>query len=195
MRDDRVDAYIGRAAPFARPILARLRDWVHAACPEVEETMRWGSPSFTYKGRILAGMAAFKAHARFGFWQSEAAADGTGEGAMRRFGRLTGLADLPDEAAFRAMVDKAMALVEASATQKAKRAPRAPIAMPDDLRDAIDAVPAAAAAWDRFPPGKRRDYMEWVIEAKRPETRAKRIAQAVAWLAEGKARHWKYEKG
>lgn len=194
MRDDRIDAYIEKAAPFARPILGQLRDWIHAACPEAEETMRWSSPSFTYKGRILAGMAAFKAHASFGFWQGEAAAGEKGEGAMGQLGRLTSLADLPDEAAFRAMVEKAMALGETGAKRPAKHVPRAAIAMPDDFNDAIEIAPAAAATWAGFPPGKRHDYLEWVTEAKRPDTRAKRIAQSVEWLAEGKARHWKYEK-
>lgn len=192
MRDERIDRYIESVAPFAQPILRHLRAQVHAACPEVEETMKWSRPSFVYRGKILAGMSAFKAHATFGFWQGEAAAGQSGEGAMGQFGRLTSLADLPDDATLATMTKAAMALIEAGAKRPTKHAPRPAIEMPADFRAAIDAIAAAAATFDGFPPSKRYDYLEWVTEAKRPETRAKRIAQSVEWLAEGKPRHWKY---
>jgi len=193
-RDDRVDAYIGRQADFARPILEQLRERVHAACPDCEEAMKWSMPAFLYKGKQLAGMAAFKAHATFGFWRR---GDGPGgeakPGAMGDFGRLTGLSDLPDEAAFAAMVHKAMALVDAGAKTVRTRTAKPPIDMPQDLAAALRASPAAQASYDSFPPGCRREYLEWVTEAKRPETRARRIAQAVEMMAEGMRRNWKYE--
>lgn len=195
-QDLRVDAYIERANDFAKPILELIRSRVHAACPEAEETLKWGMPTFVYKGESLAGMAAFKAHASFSFWQRgdiAGAPQKQGEG-MGQFGRLTGVYDLPEQAIFAAMVHEACALIDSGAKVRRKTAgPKAGIAMPDDFAAALDAADARAR-FDAFPPGARREYLEWITDAKRPETRAKRIAEAVPWIAEGKKRNWKYEK-
>ena len=195
-RDERVDAYIERQAEFAKPILTKLRAMVHAACPDCDETLKWSMPSFIYKGSILAGMAAFKAHATFGFWQAKLVVGQTGREreAMGSFGRLTRVEDLPDEATMAALIRKAMTLVDTG--EKAPRPvkhPKPALETPPDLLEALAANEAARATFDDFPPSARRDYLDWLADAKRPETRAKRLAQAVEWMAEGKKRHWKYE--
>ena len=196
-RDERVDAYIERQAEFAKPILTKLRAMVHAACPDCDETLKWSMPSFIYKGSILAGMAAFKAHATFGFWQAKLVVGETGREreAMGSFGRLTRVEDLPDEATMAALIRKAMTLVDTG--EKAPRPvkhPKPALETPPDLLEALAANEAARATFDDFPPSARRDYLDWLADAKRPETRAKRLAQAVEWMAEGKRRHWKYEQ-
>jgi uncharacterized protein YdeI (YjbR/CyaY-like superfamily) len=192
--DERVDSYIAGQADFARPILEHLRAAVHAACPECEEAIKWGMPAFLYKGKQLAGMAAFKAHATFGFWQrSGARGEDSKAGAMGDFGRLTSVADLPDAAQLAALIHKNMALIDAGAKTVRNKTVKAPIEMPDDLAAALSAAPAAQATFDAFSPSCRREYLEWVTSAKRPETRTKRIAEAVAMMAEGKKRNWKYE--
>lgn len=193
-KDPRVDAYIAGRADFARPILNHIRAAMHVACPQVEETIKWGVPAFNYKGRPLAGMAAFKAHATLGFWNSS---DVRGEdakaGAMGDFGRIASLADLPNDAALAAIIHTGMAFIDSGAKPVKQPAVRPEPQMPDDLAAALAANAAAQASFDGFPPSARREYLEWVIEAKRPATRAKRIAQAVEWMAEGKKRNWKYE--
>jgi uncharacterized protein YdeI (YjbR/CyaY-like superfamily) len=197
-RDPRIDAYIERQADFARPILGHLREAVRRACPEAEETMKWSMPHFTYRGQILAGMAAFKAHATFGFWRGKEVTGGTGKerDAMGSFGRLTSLDDLPSDETLDALIRKAAKVTTSGtkAPRPAKAPPKPAPETPGDLRSALDASPTAAATFESFPPSCRREYVDWVIEAKRPETRAKRIAQAIEWMAEGKRRHWKYEK-
>lgn len=192
--DPRIDAYLAAVPAFALPILTRLREDVHAACPDVVETIKWSRPHFLLDGKLLCGMSAFKAHCAFGFWEREGAGEGKG-GAMGDFGRIETLADLPPRAELRRQIKAAAALLQAGAprAQKPNRAPRAQLAMPDDFAAALAKVPAAQQTYDTFPPGKQRDYLAWVLEAKREDTRAKRIAQAVAWLAEGKSRNWKYE--
>jgi uncharacterized protein YdeI (YjbR/CyaY-like superfamily) len=195
-RDPRVDAYIASKPDFAQPILAHLRERIHAACPEVEETLKWSMPAFTYKGRILANMAAFKAHASFGFWRSSEVVGETGaeHDAMGQFGRISSISDLPDDPTLDGLIRKAAAVLDAGpAPRKPKHPPKPAPDTPDDLRAALNAEPKAAATFDGFPPSCRREYVEWVVEAKRPETRAKRITQAVEWMAEGKKRNWKYE--
>ena len=195
-RDPRVDSYIARQADFARPILEHLRAAIHAASTEVEESLKWSMPAFLYQGKILANMAAFKAHASFGFWRGREVVGETGaeRDSMGQFGRLTALDDLPPPAELDAMVRKAMAVIDSGpAAPKPKKPPKPELPTPDDLRAALDSAPKAAATYDSFPPGCRREYVEWVTEAKRPETRAKRVAQAVEWMAEGKKRNWKYE--
>lgn len=192
--DPRIDAYLAGAPEFARPILTRLREDVHAACPEVVETIKWSRPHFTLEGKLLAGMSAFKAHCAFSFWEREGAEAGQ-PGAMGDFGRITRLADLPSRPELRKKIQAAATLLQAGAprAQKPNREPRPQLEMPDDFAAALAQTKAAKQHYEAFAPSKQRDYLEWVLEAKREETRAKRIAQAVAWLAEGKSRHWKYE--
>ena len=195
-RDERIDAYIARQADFARPILEHLRAAVRAACPSCEETLKWSAPTFMYGKEQLAMMAAFKAHATFGFWKGSLV---VGENdrqtsAMGQFGRLTSVADLPDDETLHTLIRKAMALTDAGVKPARAKHPKPPIAVPDDLRAALDAESKASATFDAFPPGARRDYLEWITEAKQAATRDKRIAQAVEWMAEGKKRNWKYEK-
>jgi uncharacterized protein YdeI (YjbR/CyaY-like superfamily) len=195
-RDPRIDAYIAKQAEFARPILEHLRMAVHAASPEIEEAIKWGMPHFVYKGKQLANMAAFKAHATFGFWKGAiVAGDLAKDGGMGQFGRLTSLADLPDDSTLATLVRRAMELTDQGVKRVRKAAaPRTPAEPPEDFRTALDANPAAARIFDGFAPSAKRDYVEWVTGAKRPATRASRIAQSVEWIAEGKKRNWKYEK-
>ncbi len=192
--DPRIDAYIEQQADFARPILEHIRAAMHAACPDAEEAVKWSMPAFIYKGKQLAGMAAFKAHATLGFWQrSGVRGEDSKSGAMGDFGRLTSVADLPDEATLAALIHKAMALIDAGARTVRNKIPKPQIEMPDDLSAALAGNSAAHATFDAFPPGCRREYLDWIVSAKRPETRARRIAQAIEQMAQGKKLHWKYE--
>jgi len=204
-RDPRIDAYIAEAAEFARPILEHARDCVHEACPEIEETIKWRMPTFVYGGAILCSMAAFKHHASFGFWNhalvlGDDAKRGEGKGGegkgMGSFGKLTSVRDLPAKRQLLAYLRKAMRLNAEGVKLPSGRktaTPRPLPAVPDDFAAAMRAQPAARSAFDAFAPSHRREYLEWILDAKRPETRARRIAQAVEWLAEGKSRNWKYE--
>ena len=192
--DPRIDAYIARAAGFARPLLVELRARVHAACPDAVETLKWGAPSFTYNGKLLALMAAFKQHVSFNLWHDDAAPAAGERDGMGQFGRLEQLADLPPKRALGTRIRAAMARIDAGEPVRARSAPRAPLPVPDDLRAALSNNVAAQAAFDGFPPGKRREYIEWLLDAKHADTRARRLQQAVEWIAEGKARNWKYAR-
>ena len=193
-RDTRIDDYIASRAPFAQPILAWLRERVHAACPDVEEAIKWSIPAFVYKGKPLANMAAFKAHATFGFWHRQELKTGKEGSAMGQYGRVESLDYLPDAVTLERQIKDAMALTDSGAAPKrAAKPPKPEMPMPPELAEALAADQAASAVFDAFPPGSRRDYIEWIADAKRPETRAKRVAEAIGWLREGKRRNWKYE--
>lgn len=194
--DPRIDAYIERAAPFAQDILRHWRATVHAHCPEVVETIKWGFPNFVYRDKILTGMAAFKAHCSIGFWHGKAAVgEDAKDGAMGDYGRLTALKDLPTKAEQKAAIKRAMQLIEDGVKARPDKpaAPKPALETPEDLLAARGRDAAARKTFDGFPPGQRREYVEWIVEAKKPETRERRIAQAVEWMAEGKRRNWKYE--
>ena len=193
--DPRIDAYIAAQADFARPVLEHIRRVLHRAAPEAEETIKWGMPHFTIGGRIMAGMAAFKAHATLGLWQARdvLGETGTEREAMGQFGRFTSIADLPPEEELETLIRRAADAAAGGPRPREKKAAKAELPMPDDLAAALAANPAAQATFDAFPPSGRREYVEWVVEAKRPETRAKRVRQAAEWIAEGKRRNWKYE--
>ena len=197
--DSRVDAYIAKAAPFAQPVLKHLRALVHQGCPEVVETIKWSHPSFGYQGKILCGMAAFNAHCSFGFWHQEmqellardghAAAEGMGA-----FGKLTGLGDLPKE---RVLLRYIQTAVKWNATDtptrtRPTRKPKPEAAVPADLAAALKKNTPAAATFAAFSTSHRREYIEWITEAKQDTTRQKRLATTLEWLAEGKSRNWKY---
>jgi hypothetical protein len=186
--DPRIDAYIEKSAGFAQPILEHFRSLVHRADPLASETIKWGMPFFEHDGKVLAMMAAFKAHAGIGIFDGTPMSGGTG---MGQFGKLTHVDDLPDAATVIAAIHAALALVMSGApTMRAASTAKPPLAMPADLRAALDAVPVAAAAFDGFPPSAQREYIEWAIEAKQPATRERRIATTVAQCAEGKRRYW-----
>ena len=195
-RDPRIDAYIARQAAFARPILEHLRAAVHAAYPDVEEAIRFGMPAFLHQGKMLCSMAAFKAHAGFRLWKGAlmTATEGIERKATGQLRRITSLADLPDEASLKAMVGKAVALTEQGVRAvRPGRRPKAPPNIPADLRSALAANPDAARQFAAFSPAARHDYVAWIVEAKRPATRARRLADTVARVAEGKTRNWKFE--
>ena len=197
-KNPEVDAYIQNAAPFAQPILKRIRRAYHKACPQIEETIKWGVPCFEYKG-IVGNMGAFKQHVSFGFWKGQLLSDS--HGLLRDAGKATifslkasGPGGLPDEKILIEYIREAVALndkgIKPSRTKKASTRPK----LPADFKAALSRNRAARSTYDGFTPSCQREYVEWINEAKRETTRERRIATAVEWLAEGKKRNWKYER-
>lgn len=186
--DARVDAYIAKSAPFAQPILVHLRALIHRAVPGLDETIKWGMPHFTLNGKNLAGLAAFKAHAALVLHGEGKESDGMGA-----YGKIRSLDDLPPEsemaAALRASAERLVSGVKAP---RKPAAPKLEIAMPEDFSMALSAE--ARAFFDGLAPSHRHEYLDWITGAKRLETRARRIAQAKEWLAEGKRLNWRYER-
>lgn len=186
--DARVDAYISRAQEFARPMLQSLREQAHAICPEAEETIKWGAPSLSYRGKNLCGLAGFKSHVAF-FVQGERKEEGA-EG-MGEFGKMRSMADLPSKAALSKRLKARMKVIEAGPAAP-RKAPKPPPEIPADLAKALKASKPAAATFKALSPTNQRDYVTWITGAKQDATRARRTAQAAEWLAAGKARNWKY---
>jgi uncharacterized protein YdeI (YjbR/CyaY-like superfamily) len=195
-KDPRVDAYIEKSAEFAKPILKHLRKVVHAACPEVEETMKWSFPHFDYRGEMMCSMASFKAHCAFSFWKgSLVLGDKVKDGSMGQLGRITSIEDLPSERTLTSYVKKAAKLNDEGV--KAERGPRRAqhqLEVPEDLTQALKKNKKALTTFEAFPPSHKREYVEWIVEAKREETRKRRLESAVEWIAEGKPRNWKYTR-
>jgi uncharacterized protein YdeI (YjbR/CyaY-like superfamily) len=191
-RDPRIDAYIARAQPFAQPILQQVRERVHAVVPDIEETMKWSHPTYCKGGKIVLGMAAFRAHAAVNFWRGQELGFDAKDGAMGQLGKLASLDDLPAD--LDAMIARAAELsASAPAARKTKHEPKPAPSLHPEFAAALANAPRAKATLDAFPPSAQRDYLEWVSEAKQDATRQKRIADAVQWLSEGKRRNWKYE--
>jgi uncharacterized protein YdeI (YjbR/CyaY-like superfamily) len=201
----KVDGYIAKAQPFAQPILGHLRKLVHKACPGVEEEIKWSRPFFVYRGAILGNMSAFKEHCSFGFWGEEIGAvlrqaDAVKDGAMGSLGRITRVEDLPSDKVMLGWIGEATAFIESgqytspiAARQRVVKAPKPAPDAPPELDAALKKNKKAAAVFAEFSASCKREYVEWIAEAKRAETREKRVAQAVEWMAEGKQRNWKYQ--
>jgi uncharacterized protein YdeI (YjbR/CyaY-like superfamily) len=200
----KVDAYLVKVQPFARPIMEHLRELVHQACPEIEETIKWSRPFFEYHGVILCNMSAFKEHCSFGFWGEEIGAvlreakvlGGDGMGSL---GRIASLKDLPSDKRVLGWIRQAAGFVDKGeytspiAARRKVVKPQKPSVEAPEFTAALHRNKRAAAVFAAFSPSCKREYVEWISEAKRPETRDKRIATAIDWIAEGKQRNWKYQ--
>ncbi len=205
--DPRIDAFIDKSADFAKPILAHLRKLVHTGCPDAEEAIKWGMPAFLYKGEILCHMAAFKAHAVFGFWKGSLVVDAAkaaakagapkAEDGMGQFGKLTSRKDLPGDKAMLGYIKTAMRLTDEgvkSPTRGKNAKPKPPLETPKYFLAAVKKDKRAWACFQALAPSHKREYVEWIKEAKTDATRDSRLATAVEWMAEGKPRMWKYKK-
>jgi uncharacterized protein YdeI (YjbR/CyaY-like superfamily) len=197
-KDPRIDLYIERAADFAKPVLRHIRRLVHAGCPEVEETIKWQHPTFVHKG-MLCGMAAFKQHCALSFWQrkllfkGDRTAKRLADQAMGQFGRITAISDLPAEAVLLRYVREAARLNEEGVKAPARKSrPKPDLVVPEYLATALKKNALAQRAFEEFSPSHKREYVEWLTEAKREETRQNRLETAILWMAQGKPRHWKY---
>ena len=197
-----IDAYIAKAADFAKPILNHLRELVNATCPEVEEKMKWSFPHFDYKGEMMCSMAAFKQHAVFGFWKAALMKDpllletAKSEVAMGHLGRITSLKDLPPDKKIIGWIMEAMALNEKGIKLRAKTksTEKKEIVAPDYFEKILAKNKKASATFNAFSYSHKKEYIEWITEAKTDETRNKRMAQAIEMMTEGKSRNWKYAK-
>lgn len=202
--DPRVDAYIEKAEPFAQSILTYLRELMHAACPRATEAVKWNMPFFVQQGIVLGHMAAFKQHCAFGFWGPEMKnllkKDGLDSSTtMGSLGRITAVKDLPPDKVLLRYMQRAAEMVESGERKKSidrkPSAPKGEARVPSELSAALKKNKLAAKAFERFSPTNRRDYAEWIADAKRPETKEKRVKQAVEWIAQGKGRNCKYQRG
>lgn len=189
-KDPRVDAYIAKSADFARPILQHLRSAVHKACPGVAETMKWSFPHFDYKG-MMCSMAAFKRHCAFRFWKASLMKDParilSSTEAMGHLGKITALKDLPSDKLLIAYIKEAATLNDEGVKIVGRKpAAKKPVRVPADLAHALKRNKKACEAFGQFPPSHKREYIEWITEAKRPETRQKRMTTTLQWLSAGR---------
>jgi uncharacterized protein YdeI (YjbR/CyaY-like superfamily) len=207
MPDKRVDAYIAKAAPFAQPVLTHLRALIHKACPDVVEEMKWSRPFFLHRGTTLCHVAAFKEHCSFGFWGAEMGKvlgeDGlVKEGGMGTLGRITSVKILPPDKKMvgylrlaAEMIDNGLGDNRITVARRVVKAPKEAVETPAEFTVALKKNKAANKVFEGFSPSCKREYAEWIADAKRPETRERRIVQAVEWIAEGKQRNRKYQEG
>jgi uncharacterized protein YdeI (YjbR/CyaY-like superfamily) len=197
--DPRVDAYINKSAAFAQPVLTHLRELVHKTVPDVEESIKWSMPFFTYKGQMYGNLAAFKQHCSFGLFgaamRDQLKKDGFDSDGMGSLGKITSLKDLPANKVLVGYIRQAAALIDdgAKTMTRPKKAAKPAAEVPAELAAALKKSKAATQVWKAFSPSCQREYAEWITEAKRDETKEKRIVQAIEWIAEGKQRHWKYQ--
>ena len=189
-KNPRVDAYIARSADFAKPILNRIRKLVHAACEDVQETIKWNLPFYEYKGILLA-TPAFKRHCALIFWKGRLFLGKDQKATLRR---LTTLSELPGDKILTGYIRKAVALNEAGIkAPRPKPKDRKAVVVPDYFLAALKKSKKALAVFERFRPSHKREYIEWIVDAKREETRTKRIKAAITLMTQGKSRNWKYE--
>ena len=191
-----VDDYIAHAPEYAQPILVKLRALVREAAPALGEAIKWGSPCYVGKG-LVCGFAAFKQHVNFHFFKGGQLADpegvlthgeGNASGRAAKFSAMKDIRGQPIKRLLREAVK-----FDADATARlAPRVRRAELPMPDDLAAAIRQSAKASACWGMLPPSCRREYIEWIMTAKREETRTRRMGEAVKMQGEGRRQNEQY---
>ncbi|MBI1838640.1 MAG: YdeI/OmpD-associated family protein [Flavobacteriia bacterium] len=202
MKDNRIDIYIGKSAEFAQPILNYLRKLIHEICPEVNETIKWGFPHFEYKKSILCSFASFKQHCSFGFWLGSLMIDSdkvfqkVADAGMGQFGKLTSLSDLPAQKILKSYLLQAMTLIDngAKLTKSPIKKETKELEIPFILSEALNQNDKAKATFDNFSYSNKKEYIEWINDAKTETTKIKRLETTMEWLKEGKTRNWKYIK-
>jgi uncharacterized protein YdeI (YjbR/CyaY-like superfamily) len=195
-KDERVDAYIEKSADFAKPILRHVRQLMHKACPQVEETIKWRFPSYVYRG-ILCITPAFKHHCAVVFWHGsirDAINKGKAKDARGNLGRIGRLSDLPKDSVLTRAIKESVKLNEKGEKQKVIKPVKRRVVIPAYFMENLKTNKKALAVFQGLGPSHQREYVEWVAEAKRKETRDKRLAAMLPMLTEGKTRNWKYER-
>jgi len=196
-RNPKFDEYISSSADFAKPILTHLRKLIHSASPDIEETIKWGMPHFEYKG-VICSMAAFKEHCAFGFWK-EGLIPGMKQyikkaEAMGSWGRIQSLEGLPPDEDIIKFIRTAIELNEKGIKVEKEKRTKPELKAPDYFLKALKANKKALKTYENFSPGNKREYIEWILEAKTEKTREERLKTAVDWISKGKVRLWKYIK-
>lgn len=197
--DKRIDNYIAKSADFAKPILNHLRKLIHTACPDVEEAIKWGFPHYDYKG-IMCSTAAFKSHCAFNFWKASLLKDAdlfteNNKSSMGHYGKITSLKDLPSDKIIIARIKEAMQLNDDGIKlPERNKAENKDVVVPDLFEKELKKNKQAATVFNNFSSSQKREYTDWISDAKTEETSNKRIATAVEWISEGKIRNWKYLK-
>ncbi len=196
--DPRVTAYINKQQPFAKPILKYLREVVHEAVPECEETLKWSAPAYMHHG-IVCITAGFKKHIAVVLWKGPLILDTKGKRADEAwgdYGRVTSIDDLPARSTLIKYLRKAAKLNEDDVKVPSRVRPvkARPVEVPDVLAKALKKNKKARETFEAFSPSHKREYTSWISEAKREETRDKRLATTIEWLEQGKPRQWKYSE-
>lgn len=113
-----------------------------------------------------------------------------------QYGRITSLDDLPPDAVVAGHIREAITLNEAGPAGRGAgvAAGKPQLPAPDDLARALGLNAAGRDGFARFTPSQRRDYIEWIGDAKTSATRERRLATMLEWVAQGKSRRWKYQK-
>lgn len=201
-KDKKVDDYIAKRPDFAKPILNHLRELFHKAHPAFEEKIKWGVPSFDHKG-IVANMAAFKEHCALVFWKASLMKDPhkifakEGKSGMGHLGKIKSLKDLPSDKILIQYIKEAVNLNENGIKLPSKKENKKDLEIPSYFKSALKSLPDGKKAWEifeNFSYSNKKEYIDWLNDAKTESTRKKRLETAVKWISEGKIRNWKYVK-
>ena len=146
-------------------------------------------------------MAAFRQHCAFGFWKASLMKDAhkllvNGSEAMGQMGQIKSLADLPPDAVLISYIKEAVELNEkgVKVPPRANTGEKKELQIPEYLIAALEGHSKASETFENFSYSNKKEYVEWLTEAKTEETRQKRLATAIEWMNEGKSRHWKYAR-
>jgi len=194
---EKIAAYIDKK-PQWKPTLLFLRELIQAT--ELEETIKWGAPTYTIGGKNVLSLMTFKEHMGIWFFQGALLKDkakklvNAQEGktqAMRHF-KFTSFEEVKESKALIAKyIDEA--IDNQKQGKKVKLAKKTPTPMPKELADFLAANKAVKKQFDQLTPGKQRGYHEYIAEAKQAATKQKRLEKIKPYILEGKGPNAMYQ--
>ncbi|MCB0792148.1 MAG: DUF1801 domain-containing protein [Flavobacteriales bacterium] len=197
---ERINSHIAEQDEWKRRLMVRLRQLIHQVDPGIEETWRWNGPHFDRNG-IMLGMSAHKTCVSIWFHKGALLKDPRrlfeplekDEAKGMRVYKLKE-SDAIDEKAFTELVKQAVKLNEDGVKLSEAKPARKTLVVPPELESVLKKDQHAMTNWEGFSYSKKKDYIEWVTDAKREETRKRRIAQAFQLIRDGLALNERYEK-
>jgi len=193
-RTKSVDDYIAKASHWQNELRV-LREILRTT--ELDEGVKWGSPCYTYDGKNVVGLASFKSYVGLWFHQGVllqdknsvliTAGDGTTK-ALRQW-RMTFAGDIKPSVIKR-YVEEAIKLAKEGKAIKPDRA--RPVVIPPELKRALRREKGATAAFSNMRLGLRREFSDYIADAKRTETKLSRIAKILPMIIAGVGLNDKY---
>jgi uncharacterized protein YdeI (YjbR/CyaY-like superfamily) len=119
-----------------------------------------------------------------------------GNTAMGNFGQLKSMNDLPPDRIILGYIRQAVKLNSKAikVPRRTRRTEKKALKVPKYFKDALVKNRMALKTFESFSYTNKKDYVDWMTEAKTEETRIKRLVNSIDWLSQGKIRNWKYVK-
>jgi hypothetical protein len=192
---ERINLYIAELPDWQRKHLVRVRQLIHSTEERIEEAWRGNAPHFDHQGSLI-GMHAFKSCVSIWFHKGASLKDGHGlfkltekdaEREVRKYKIHEG--ESINEKAFLDLLKQALKVNAAQAGGAETKPTSRALVVPSDMEQVLRKDEQAWAQWEGLAASHKREYVEWITDAKQDETRKRRLAKALEMIRDGQAKN------